>query len=161
MRSRIGILVVCRANVCRSPMAQALLEQRAAEAGIARALQIRSAGTHAGRGGQKPDPRALRTLAAHGITVRRIRSRQIGDRDFGINDYLLALDDEVGRWLAEHCPPEQQHRLHSLLQFAPELGETVIPDPYFGNQAGFERVFGLLDVGVNGFLAHVRSSHGL
>ena len=158
---RIGILVVCRANVCRSPMAQALLEQRASEAGIARSLRIRSAGTHAGRGGQKPDPRVLRTLAAHGVSVGRIRSRQVETKDFAAHDYLLALDDAIERHLAERSPAELQQRIHPLLRFAPELVETEVPDPYFGNQAGFERVFGLLDAGVSGFLAYIRRTHGI
>ena len=51
------------------------------------------------------------------------------------------------------CPPEHQHKLHLLLAFAPALGQQEVPDPYYGNAAGFERVLDLCEAGVSGLLA--------
>ena len=148
--------MVCTANICRSPMAEGLLLLHAGRAGLGRAIVVQSAGTHVGRGGQRPDARAERAAASVGADLGRMRSRQVQGRDFVRHDLILGMDDSNRRYLLEASPAEHAHKLALLMDFAPETGVTEVPDPYFGNYAGFERVLALLEAGVDGLLRRIR-----
>lgn len=65
------ILIVCTANVCRSPMGAALLDKHLAAAHIG--ARVRSAGTHAGAIGT--DPEAIAAMNRHGLDIRNHRPR--------------------------------------------------------------------------------------
>lgn len=157
---KIEVLMVCRANICRSPMAEALLAWHLRRAGLQRRVRVDSAGTHVARGGERPDARALRAVASLGADAGRIRSRALLADDFERHDHLVALDGGNHEHLRRSCPPELSHKLHLLLEFAPETGLVEVPDPYFGNQAGFERVLELVNAGTAGLLLWLRRQHG-
>ena len=94
--------------------------------------------------------------AKRGYTqLPRQRSRQLLDADFERFDLLIAMDRQNLDNLRRQCPPEHQHKLHLLLEFAPQLDVDEVPDPYYGNVAGFERVLDLCESGVSGLLAHL------
>jgi protein-tyrosine phosphatase len=151
-RDMRNILMVCTANICRSPMAKVVAQQLADQAGQPRLLTFDAAGTHAQNGGGRPDPRAKAVLTARKYALANTRSRRITAQDFEHFDLLLAMDESNLAALQRQCPAEQQHKLRLLLSFAPELGVTEVPDPYFGNRAGFERVLDLCEAGVRGLL---------
>ena len=97
IRSMTKILMVCMGNICRSPMAQAVAERTAAQAGrevlnMAGGLVFDSAGTHAHHIGERIDPRAAAALLARGYPPVKGRSRRIGDADFEKFDLILAMD---------------------------------------------------------------------
>jgi protein-tyrosine phosphatase len=62
--------------------------------------------------------------------------------------------------LEASCPPEAQDRLSLMLDWAEGWGDEV-PDPYYGSDEGFIRVFDMLTAASQGLLAHIASSHGL
>ncbi|HMV71475.1 MAG TPA: low molecular weight protein-tyrosine-phosphatase [Pseudomonadales bacterium] len=158
---KVSVLMVCTANICRSPMAEALLRLHAERAGLRRRLQVQSAGTQVKRGGERSDARAVKAAASLGADASRIRSRALRSDDFERHDYIVAMDAGHRARLEQVCPVEFAPKLHLLLEFAPETGLIEVPDPYFGNYAGFERVLGLLDAGVAGLLLQLRARHGL
>ena len=149
--------MVCRANICRSPMAEGLLLLRAEREGLGKLLVVESAGTHVRLGGQRPDARAQRAVAGRGADISRLRSRQIQGKDFARHDLILGMDDTNRRYLLQACPAEHSDKVALLLGFAPEAGLEEVPDPYFGNYAGFERVLELLEASVTGLLRHVQT----
>ena len=55
-------------------------------------------------------------------------------------------------------PAEFDGRLGLLLDFAPQLGEREIPDPYFGSPEGFERVLDLMEPAMTGLVAEVQAA---
>ena len=73
---RYRIHLVCLGNICRSPTAHVVLEQRVAEAGLADAVEVTSSGTGGWHVGNPMDPRAAATLAAAGYDPTRHRARQ-------------------------------------------------------------------------------------
>ena len=146
------ILLVCMANVCRSPMALAVARQRVLELGLAKALDFDSAGTHARRSGERPDPRAVSVLSSCRYTPAKTRSRLVTTQDFERFDLIVAMDESNLAALHRMCPPLHRSKLHLLLEFAPELGLREVPDPYYGNLAGFERVLALCETGVQGLI---------
>jgi protein-tyrosine phosphatase len=146
------ILLVCMANVCRSPMALAVAKQRVGMLGLGKVLDFDSAGTHARRAGERPDPRAVSVLSNRSYTLGKTRSRQVTTQDFERFDLIVAMDESNLVALTSMCPPPHRGKLHLLLEFAPELGLQDVPDPYYGNLAGFERVLALCETGVQGLI---------
>lgn len=147
------ILLMCTANVCRSPMACSVARQMAAAAGLSGALTFESAGTHAQLAGKRLDARAKSTLLGRSYKPTAARSKQITEQDFQRFDLILAMDETNLKELQRQCAQIYQPKLRLLLSFAPEIGVTEIPDPYYGNAAGFERVLDLCEAGVRGLLA--------
>lgn len=149
----IRILFVCMGNICRSPLAASALQAQIVRQGLKRVLAVDSAGTYAGHAGEKPDPRAVAVATARGYEhIRRERSRRVTGKDFERFDLLLAMDRNNLANLQQQCPPEHAHKLHLFLAFAGEGEGAEVPDPYYGNAVGFERVMVLCEVGAHGVL---------
>lgn len=150
------VLFVCLGNICRSPTAQGVFEKIVVEAGWSDRIEIDSAGTHAYHQGEPPDERAQMEAAQRGIDLSVQRARAIVEADFHEFDYIVAMDSSNYSVLSSRCPPERRERVMRLLDFAPDLGETDVPDPYYGGQHGFSRVLDLVDAGARGLFEHIR-----
>lgn len=145
-------LMVCMGNVCRSPMAQVVTLHMARQSGL-RDIEIDSAGTHAVRGKEPPDPRARAILESRGYTLGKTRSRQITESDFSRYDLILAMDQSNLNDLRRLCPYEHSHKLRLFLEFAGEIDLRDVPDPYYGAAEGFEHVLDLCEAGARGLIA--------
>ncbi|MBC7707097.1 MAG: low molecular weight phosphotyrosine protein phosphatase [Rhodoferax sp.] len=154
------ILMVCMGNVCRSPMAQAVTLHLVRQAGLARQIQVDSAGTHAARGSQTADPRAKAVLATGGYPVGKNKSRQVSEQDFTRYDLILAMDQSNLNDLRGICPTENTHKLRLFLEFASDPDTRDVPDPYYGNVQGFERVLGLCEAGARGLVSYCKMVPG-
>lgn len=150
--------MVCMGNVCRSPMAQMVTLHWVAQAGLARNIQIDSAGTHASHGKVPPDPRAKTVLSGRGYALGKSRSRQIIERDFSRYDLILAMDQTNLSDLQRMCPADHVHKLRLFLEFAQGVDVRDVPDPYYGNVAGFERVLDLCEAGARGLVEHYQTA---
>ncbi len=116
-------------------------------------IEIDSAGTHAYHLGEPPDRRARETALERGIDIGDLRARCAMPEDFLYFDYILAMDQDNYASLARICPPEMAGKLKLFLDFAPELKRREVPDPYYGGQRGFDRVFEMLESASRGLLA--------
>jgi len=152
------ILMVCMGNVCRSPMAQAVASHMATQAGLARQIQIDSAGTRAVRGNQAADPRAKAVLLARGYVIGKGKSRQVVERDFERYDLILSMDQSNLNDLRRLCPGEHAHKLRLFLEFAGAVDTREVPDPYYGNVQGFERVLDLCETGARGLVTYCQGA---
>lgn len=139
-----SVLLVCTANICRSPMAEAVLKSLGVFG------QVRSAGVHAGPRGVSVDARAARALQRRGYALeRRWRSSALpAAAELQRYDLVLAMEQEHLLALRERCPDGPHPRL--FLDFAPGLAGQEVPDPYFGSEQGFELVLDLLEQGAAG-----------
>lgn len=150
------LLMVCMGNICRSPMAQAIAKKLAGNAQLTHLLEFDSAGTHAHHQGDRTDPRAQAVLLRHGYDGSSIRSRRITMRDFQDFDLILAMDAGNLMALQHICPLQDRHKLSLFLTQAEALSDTEVPDPYYGNLAGFEHVLTLCEAGAKGLIRHYR-----
>lgn len=149
----IRILVVCMGNICRSPTASAVLQGEVQRRGLVRQVHVDSAGTYAGHRGEKADQRAISAALAAGYDqILQERARRVKPQDFEQSDLILAMDRDNLMNLAHECPPEHRHKLHLFLDYAGVAAGGEVPDPYYGNQAGFERVLALCEAGARGVL---------
>lgn len=136
-----SILLVCAANLCRSPMAEAVLQSRATALGLGR---VASAGVRASSRPLPVDKRALAALGARGYALdKRWRSCRVAAEDFERHDLLLAMDHEVLDALRALRPAHAHARLALFLDGI--AGADEVPDPYYGSAQGFERVLDLIE----------------
>ena len=101
------ILVVCHGNICRSPMAEFVLKDMAAKAGVGQQLQIASCATSREELGNPVYPPARRELARHGIACEGHRARQITRQDLEKYDYIYYMDSNNRRNLNRMFPDFQ------------------------------------------------------
>ncbi|WP_235823565.1 low molecular weight protein-tyrosine-phosphatase [Azohydromonas sediminis] len=149
------VLMVCMGNICRSPTAEAVLRTQAALRGLARRVEVDSAGTHGWHAGEPPDPRAQAHGARRGYDLAPLRARRVQAVDFERFDLILAMDrDNLAQLLALR-PPGAAARLELLMHFARRHAVDEVPDPYYGAADGFERVLDLVEDACEGLLDHL------
>jgi protein-tyrosine phosphatase len=156
---RFKVLVVCMANVCRSPMAESVLRAVAAEHGRVW-LEVESAGTRVTRTGLRPDPRAEEALLRRGYSASGSRSRALVPSDFDRFDLLLAMDRTNLADMLAIGPPIHHVKARLLLDCAPDHPVREVPDPYFGSAEGFEHVLDLCEAGARGLLRLLSEQSG-
>jgi protein-tyrosine phosphatase len=153
------VLFVCMGNICRSPTAEGVFRKVLLERAPELDVSVASAGTHAYHVGQPPDPRARRAAERRGIDLSAQRARRVNADDFEHFELVLAMDEQNREALLEICPPEFRDRVRLLLEFAPHLGRTEVPDPYYGGSNGFEHVLDLVEEAALGVLEHLRRTN--
>ncbi len=144
-----SVLLVCRANLCRSPMAEVVFRTCAPAMGVER---VASAGVWASPRGEVIDARAKAALERRKYTVNpKWRSRRVDVTDLAKFDTILALDAEVLKGLKKLWPGVPEHRVRLLLDHLPGYEGQDVPDPYFSNAAGFDAALDLIERSVAGF----------
>lgn len=130
------ILMVCLGNICRSPIAEGILQSK-----LGSDFTVDSAGTGDWHVGQKPDERAIAVSKKYGISISNLRARQIQPEDFDTFDLILVMDQaNYADVLSMAKTKEHREKVQMILK-----DEQNVPDPYFGDDEGFDEVFKLLD----------------
>jgi protein-tyrosine phosphatase len=155
----VGVLFVCLGNICRSPTAEGVFRALVLREGLADRIIVDSAGTHGYHIDKPPDERAQEAALRRGIDLSDLRGRKVMAADFARFEYLVAMDRENRRHLLRLCPKGAERRLRLFLEFAPELGLSDVPDPYYGGPEGFETVLDMIETASKGLLAHIRQNH--
>ncbi len=154
----IRVLFVCMGNICRSPTAEGVFRKLVLEQGMEKSIEIDSAGTHAYHVGAPPDRRSQEAARRRGIDISGLRGRAVERNDFGRFDYVLAMDDENYENLLDIAPEEQRYKVRLFLEFAPQLPEREVPDPYAGGPEGFERVLDMIEAAAQGLLVEIKKN---
>lgn len=147
------ILFFCMGNICRSPTAEGVMRAKLAAAGLD--VEVDSAGTHGYHVGAPPDARSQDHALRRGYDLSGLRARQLVAKDFERFDLVLAMDGDNLAHAERLCPPGRRDRLKLLLDYAPQLGQRHVPDPYYGGAAGFEDVLDLVEAACDGLIATV------
>lgn len=156
-RSPYRITVVCLGNICRSPIGEAVLRSRLADAGLADTVQVDSAGTGDWHLGHPADPRALATLDAHGYPHDHV-ARQIAPHWMDGIDLLLAMDEanyaDLHAMLGGSAGTPELRMMRSFDPALAHLDEPnpdlSVPDPYFGGPEGFDEVLEMIEKAADG-----------
>lgn len=134
-------------------MAELVFRKKLADAGLADAVRVSSAGTGPWHVGEAADRRARATLKAHGYFTEHIAA-EVSDEDLGA-DLLLAADESHLSFLQSRV--EDPSRVRLLRSFDPSAPEGAeVPDPYYGGDDGFEDVLEMIERSVPGLLDWVR-----
>lgn len=148
-------------NICRSPTAHGVFEDRVRRAGLSARIEVDSAGTHSYHVGAPPDLRSQAHAIRRGVDLSTQRARQLIAQDFERFDLVLVMDWDNLALAQELCPPQHAKKLRRFAEFFQRHDSPVVPDPYRGGAAGFEQVLDLVEDGSEGLLAHVRRELGL
>ncbi|MBK8451482.1 MAG: low molecular weight phosphotyrosine protein phosphatase [Saprospiraceae bacterium] len=145
------ILMICAGNICRSPMAQGVMEALIAKNGLN--WTVDSAGTNGYHDGECPDPRAIREIRTIDIEISHQISRKIKQQDLDQYELLFAMDLNNLKNL-HAMSPQGLHRskIHLLMDFAYPGKNISVPDPYYDNR--FKDALRLIQIGCQAIIAN-------
>lgn len=123
-----------------------------AERGHEGRIVIDSAGTHGYHEGEPPDARSIEAAARRSVDLSDQRARRIRKDDFAEFDLILAMDRGHARILNRQTPRGSEARIAMFLDYAPHLGATDVPDPYYGGGGGFELVLDMSEAAAAGLI---------
>jgi protein-tyrosine phosphatase len=139
-----SFLMVCLGNICRSPLAEGILRQKAREAGLD--WQIDSAGTNGFHVGEAPHPLSQKVARMNGIDISPQRARKFSAEDFRHYDKIYAMAGDVvhemRRIAGRHFDPSKVELLMNELH--PGRNEDV-PDPWSGPESEYHEVYQMID----------------
>lgn len=142
--SAYRVLFVCRGNICRSPTAVGVLREQLAASGLAQRISVESAGTHVGRPGRRPEPRARREAARHGLSIGDMSARQLTPRDLQAVDRVVVFDSEN---LADVQRLAREHGLNPRVGLLRSNPPTDIADPVARGTSQFAKMFDEVGIG--------------
>jgi len=135
------ILMVCLGNICRSPLAEGILRSK-----LPNNFIVDSAGTGGWHAGERPDKRSILTAKNRGIDITHQRARKFQKNDFENFDYIYVMDNQNFKDVSSLAEKENHKAKVQLILEEIFPGERVdVPDPYYGGQDGFEKVYDMLD----------------
>jgi len=150
--------VVCLGNICRSPMAEAMIKAELGAAGLDGLVSVESAGTGDWHLGERMDRRARAELASRGHDGSRHRARQISPDWLDRFDLFIAMDASNLRDLQRMASgrPDLADRIRLFRSFAPAApAGAQVPDPYGGGPGDFARVFDMMQAAARGLAAEL------
>ena len=148
------ILFVCLGNICRSPAAEGIFNQKIKERHLENFFAVDSAGTGAWHVGNLPDQRMRTTALSRGIELTS-RARQIGENDLTEFDHILVMDKDnlhAVQSLIQDKNDLLNSKIKLILSYSKDSQLDEVPDPYYGGQNGFEKVLDLLDNAIDGLI---------
>lgn len=135
------ILMVCLGNICRSPLAEGILRSK-----LSNDFIVDSAGTGGWHAGEQPDKRSILTAKNRGVDITYQKARKFQKSDFDNFDYIYVMDNQNFKDVSSLAENENHKAKVQLILEEIFPGERVdVPDPYYGGQDGFERVYDMLD----------------
>jgi protein-tyrosine phosphatase len=138
------ILMVCLGNICRSPLAEGVLKQKAKEAGLN--WTVESAGTNSYHIGEPPHPLSQKVARLNGVEICEQRARRFVKEDFDRFDKIYAMAEDVLNDMKQIA--REKYAPSKVDLFLNELypGENAsVPDPWYGSEAGYHEVYELID----------------
>lgn len=134
--------MVCLGNICRSPLAQGILESKV----NLDKVFVDSAGTAAYHVGNLPDERSIDVAYKYGINITNQRARKFTVQDFDEFDYIYAMDiSNYQNILMLAKGEEDENKVRLILNEIYPSENKSVPDPYYGSNQGFENVYQMLD----------------
>mgnify|MGYP003625259692 CR=1 FL=1 len=139
---KVNILMVCLGNICRSPLAEGILKSKLDTT----LFQVDSAGTGGWHVGAPPDPRSVAVAQQHGLDITDQRGKKFSPYDFEIYDHIFVMDNSNYSDVIHLAQTDSEKQKVQLILDELFPGENVdVPDPYYGGDQGFEKVFQMLD----------------
>ncbi len=138
------ILMVCLGNICRSPLAEGILQDKAFKAGLT--WSIESAGTNSYHSGEPPHLLSQKAARMKGIDISKQRARRFSAEDFKVYDKIYALAQDVLEDMKRIAGKEFENSKVDLLMNELYPGKNMdVPDPWYGPEPGYHEAFKLIE----------------
>jgi len=138
------ILMVCLGNICRSPLAEGILQSKVDIDNVF----VDSAGTGGYHIGSKPDSRSIAVGLKYNIDITHQRCRKFSVQDFKDFDLIYVMDHSNYNNITALAQNEEEIAKVKLILDEVDTGLNEVPDPYHDDD-GFENVFQLIDAACN------------
>lgn len=136
--------MVCLGNICRSPLAQGILEKKSKESNLN--IYVDSAGTGGWHVGSSPDLRSINIAKKYNIDISDQKARKFSTYDFQEFDKIFVMDNNNYRDLIRLCSNKKEwNKIQLILKNIDPENNTSVPDPYYGEEDGFEKIYRLLE----------------
>lgn len=138
----IKVLMVCLGNICRSPLAEGILQSKI----DVNKIFVDSAGTGAYHVGNLPDKRSIEVAKNYKIDITNQRARKFAIEDFDKFDFIYVMDESNYQnilMLARN--KDDENKVHMILNEVHSKKNLSVPDPYYGGDQGFINVYKMLD----------------
>lgn len=138
------VLMVCLGNICRSPLAQGILEKKSKESNVN--IYVDSAGTNGWHVGSSPDLRSINVAQKYYIDISHQKARKFSTYDFKKFDKIYVMDTSNYRDIIRLCSNEKEcNKVQLILTIIDPENNPSVPDPYYGEEDGFEKIYRLLE----------------
>lgn len=137
------VLIVCLGNICRSPLAEAILKNKAEAAGLE--LIVKSAGTNGIHTGEPPHNLSLKVARKNGLEICDQRSRKFIPEDFEDFDIIYAMAEDVMeeiKYIAREKFDGQ--KVKYFLSVHGDEYNMNVPDPWYGDEDGYDEVYDII-----------------
>lgn len=156
---KIKILFVCLGNICRSPLAEAIFKHKIKEKGLENRVEVNSCGTANYHIGDTPDHRTIKNALKNGVVIDHL-GRQLSSQDLAAYDFILAMDkSNHTNILKLSNASDHAHKIKLMRSFDLNYSGEEVPDPYYGDEAGFQHVFDVLSHSVESFITFLEKEH--
>lgn len=133
--------MVCLGNICRSPLAEGILRSK-----LSNNFIIDSAGTGGWHAGELPDKRSIEIAKKKGLDITNQRARKFTKNDFSEFDFIYAMDNSNLKDILQLAPNENaKKKVYLILNELYPNENKDVPDPYYGQNDGFEKVYTMLN----------------
>ena len=138
------ILMVCLGNICRSPLGEGILQQKAGKAGLN--WSVESAGTNGYHVGEPPHKLSQKVAQLNGINICNQRSRKFRADDFDQFDLIYAMSADVIEEMKYIARKKYRPEKVKLLMNELHPGKNLdVPDPWYGPEPGYHEVYKMID----------------
>jgi len=133
--------MVCLGNICRSPLAEGILQHKV----DSEKILVDSAGTGAWHVGNRPDSRSIAVAKKYGLDISKQRCRQFSANDFDAFDIIYVMDkSNYSNVIAKSRNSTDLSKVKLILSIS-GTNELEVPDPYYDSENGFENVYQMLN----------------
>lgn len=138
------ILMVCLGNICRSPLAEGILQHKTNQAGLQ--WQVHSAGTNRYHTGEAPHPLSQKVARMNGIDICQQQARTFIKEDFERYDKIYAMADDVLQDIKRIAGSRFDASKVDLFMNELHPNQNLsVPDPWYGTEPGYHQVYKLID----------------
>lgn len=149
--------MVCLGNICRSPVAEGVLRKVAADNGLN--IKIDSAGTSNYHIGANPDSRSVKNARKNGVDISKLIARQFKVSDFEEFDRIYVMDKSNLYNVLKLADTDERRAKIKLIMDELYPGKGIeVPDPYYGYEDGFQKVFDMLNLACNKIVADLKEN---
>jgi protein-tyrosine phosphatase len=152
------ILFVCLGNICRSPLAKGIMEDKIEKLGLD--AKADSAGFESFHRGDPADPRSVAVAAAHGIDLSDHIARMFTARDFDRFDRIYVMDrnnyEDVLRLARDQ---QDEEKVDFILNLVTPGENQQVPDPWYYGKDHFEKTYRMLDQACDQLARKIATDH--